>query len=95
MEPYASAEALAYRLGTECAVDRLLLDRRADDAKAVARWKTPRLPIAGGALIKRGLPEGPIVAKTLRQIEDEWVKAGFPTGGDFERIVSEALARTR
>ena len=95
MEPYASAEALAYRLGTECAVDRLLLDRRADDAKAVARWKTPRLPIAGGVLIKRGLPEGPIVAKTLRQIEDEWVKAGFPTGADFERIVSEALARTR
>ena len=95
MEPYASAEALAYRLGTECAVDRLLLDRRADDAKAVARWKTPRLPIAGGALIKRGLPQGPIVAKTLRQIEDEWVKAGFPTGADFERIVSEALARTR
>ena len=95
MDPYASAEALAYRLGTECAVDRLLLDRRADDAKAVARWKTPRLPIAGGVLIKRGLPEGPIVAKTLRQIEDEWVKAGFPTGADFERIVSEALARTR
>jgi poly(A) polymerase len=92
-EPMASPQALAYRLGTVCAVDRLLLSGRADDARAVAGWKAPRLPISGGTLIARGLPEGPVVAKTLRKIEDAWVQAGFPADGEFERIVSDALAR--
>ena len=86
-------QVLAYRLGTQCAVDRLLLGGRADEARTIAEWKTPRLPISGGTLIKRGLPEGPIVAKTLRSIDDRWVEAGFPTGEDFERIVADAIAR--
>jgi len=91
-QPNVSPRALAYRVGTECAVDRLLLAGRTDDAQAIAAWKAPRMPISGGALIARGLTEGPIVAKTLRRIEDRWVNAGFPTREDFEQIVAEALA---
>ena len=92
-DAFRTPESLAYRVGSECAVDRLLLDGRTAEAPAVGRWKAPRLPIAGGALIARGLPEGPIVAKTLRKIEDEWVEAGFPTGEAFEQIVRQALSR--
>ena len=88
----SSPQALAYRVGTDCAIDRLLLGERPRDAAAIAHWHRPRLPISGGQLIKRGLEEGPIVAKTLRQIDDSWVEAGFPTGEEFERIVSDALA---
>ena len=84
--------ALAYRLGNECAVDRLLLAGRAEEARAIAEWHRPRLPISGGALIKRGLPEGPIVATTLREIEDDWIAAGFPTGDSFEKIVERRLS---
>ena len=83
--------ALAYRLGAECAIDRLLLAGRPDDAALVANWRVPRLPIGGGALIKRGLTEGPIVARTLRQIEDRWVDADFPTGDELDQIVQETL----
>jgi poly(A) polymerase len=57
----------------------------------VASWKIPKLPIGGGALIERGLKEGPVVARTLRRIEDQWVEAGFPTGDAFERIVAGVL----
>jgi poly(A) polymerase len=85
-------QALAYRLGSDCAVDRLLLDGLADAAREITGWHAPRLPISGGQLIKRGLPEGPVVARTLKAIEDRWVLAGFPTGEDFERIVVEALS---
>ena len=35
----------------------------------------------------------PVVARTLRQIEDRWVEAGFPGGEAFEDIVSDALGR--
>jgi poly(A) polymerase len=55
-------------------------------------WKPPRLPISGGALIARGLPEGPVVARTLRRIENEWIAAGFPSGETLEEIVARALA---
>jgi poly(A) polymerase len=85
-------QALAYRLGTDCAVDRLLLAGMPADAGRIAKWKPPRLPIGGGALIARGLAEGPIVARTLRLIENRWVSEGFPEGEDFERIVADALA---
>jgi poly(A) polymerase len=88
----SSPEALVYRLGSGCAVDRLLLAGRADDAARVADWQPPRLPIGGGGLIARGLREGPIVARTLKTIENRWVEAGFPEGDRFDAIVSEALA---
>jgi poly(A) polymerase len=84
--------ALAYRVGVQCTVDRLLLGDRPRDAAAIARWHPPRLPIGGGALIKRGLSEGPIVAQTLRRIEDRWVEAGFPTESALEEIIETSLA---
>jgi poly(A) polymerase len=84
--------ALAYRIGVECAVDRLLLAARASDAAETAAWHPPRLPISGGALIARGVTEGPDVARTLRKIEDAWEAAGFPSGDEFARLVAEALA---
>ena len=86
---------LAYRLGVQCAVDRLLLAGLAGEAAETASWHSPRLPVSGGQLIKRGLAEGPLVATTLRRIEDAWVEAGFPQGEEFERIVADALASAR
>lgn len=82
-----SPRALAYQIGTDCAVDRLLLSGNADDAVQIADWPLPKLPITGGALIARGLKEGPIVARTLRRIEGRWVEAGFPADDEFDRIV--------
>lgn len=86
-----AAEALAYRVGTDCAVDRLLLSGNPEAAASIASWRAPRLPIGGGALISQGLPAGPIVARTLRKIEQRWVEAGFPQGRQFDAIVAEAL----
>jgi poly(A) polymerase len=85
-------QALAYRIGVDNAVDRLLLTGRAANAAQLTNWHPPRLPISGGALIARGVEEGPAVAKTLRKIEDAWEAAGFPSGEAFERLVAEALA---
>jgi poly(A) polymerase len=91
----SSPEVLAYRVGLECAVDRLLLAGKVSEATAIREWKAPRLPISGGALIKRGLPEGPLVARSLRAIESRWLESGFPSGTDFDRIVDDVLAAAR
>ena len=91
IDPGLSPRALVYRLGNECAVDRLLLGKKARDAALISSWKAPRLPISGGALIDRGVPQGPAVARILREIENRWVEAGFPAGAQFDDIVSDAL----
>ncbi len=88
----SSPQALAYRFGTACAVDQLLLDGESEAAKGMVKWKAPRLPIGGGVLIERGLREGPSVSRTLRKIEERWVEAGFPEGAQFDAIVADALA---
>lgn len=91
----SSPQALAYRFGPDCAIDRLLLAAKSAEAAAINDWKPPRLPIGGGALIAQGLIEGPIVARTLKAIENRWVEAGFPTGDVFQQIVSEELAAAK
>ncbi len=83
--------SLAYRLGTEGAIDRLLLADRPADAASISGWPRPHLPIGGGELIARGLTQGPEVARMLKRIEDEWEAAGFPKGEEFGRIVDRAL----
>jgi poly(A) polymerase len=84
--------ALAFRQGVAVAQDRLLLAGRAPDAAALATWDLPRLPIGGGDLVRRGVPQGPEVARLLREIERKWVAAGFPGGDPLEAIVRETLA---
>lgn len=84
---------LAYRLGIEAAVDRLLLSGATETARATKRWKVPKLPIKGGDLIARGLTQGPVVARTLRRIDDRWVEEDFPAGDAFAAIVAEEVRR--
>ena len=87
----ANPRALAYTVSTETAHDRLLLAGRPDDAAALTGWPVPRLPLKGGDLIARGITQGPDVARTLRQIETQWVAAGFPTGPAFAALLDAAL----
>lgn len=84
--------ALAYWAGQQAALDRLLLAGRSDDARRLADWTVPRLPISGGQLIKLGVTEGPLVARTLKAIERAWVKRGFPAGESWENIVAGQVA---
>jgi len=96
----AEATRLAYRIGAEAAVDRLLLaGETGGDLAALQRWQPPRLPMTGGELIGMGLTAGPDVARTLQTVERRWVEAGFPADKETvreiaERLVAEALAQS-
>ena len=87
-----SSRALAYRLGVEAAVDRLLLAGEIDSARTIAAWTPPRLPLGGGALVARGVPKGPEVARLLRRIEDRWVAEDFPQGERLDAIVAAEIS---
>lgn len=85
--------ALAYRVGTASATDRLLL--AGADIADLTDWSPPVLPIGGGALVQRGLRKGPEVARLLRQIEDRWIAEGFPDASRVDQLAEEAVAAGR
>ncbi len=87
-----SPRALAYAIGIEGAEDRLLLAGDSAAAASISEWPVPRMPLTGGALIARGVAQGPAVAKILKVIERAWVAADFPTGAAFDTLVDAALA---
>jgi poly(A) polymerase len=82
---------LAYRIGTACAVDRLLLTGA--DPAPLAGWEPPSLPLKGGEIVARGIAAGPDVARILRAVEAEWVREGFPDRARVEQMLETALAR--
>jgi poly(A) polymerase len=91
-EPFGTVAALAYQLGIDGARDRLLL--AGEDTTALANWQRPKFPITGGALIRRGLSAGPIVATTLSAVENAWIDAGFPEGAAFDVLLDQISPAT-
>lgn len=87
--------ALAYRVGPESAIDRLLLDvdRPLSALGSLDGWTPPTLPISGGALIARGLPPGPDVAKALHEVQRIWVEEGFPDAARVEAIADQTVSK--
>lgn len=82
--------ALAYRQGSECAIDRLLL---AEASIAPIRdWPIPQIPLKGGEIVARGIAAGPEVARVLREVEARWVDEGFPEAPRVATLLDEVLA---
>lgn len=85
-------EALAYRIGAAEAVDRILLHGRAAPGLAqLESWRRPHMPVGGGDLIDMGLTAGPVVAKTMHALEEEWIAAGFPADTRMVRAMARRL----
>jgi poly(A) polymerase len=83
-------KALAYWIGHEGAVDRLLLGE--GNARVLADWSPPTFPLSGGAIVARGIKAGPDVARILKAVERQWVNEGFPDKARVEAIADEVAA---
>jgi len=86
--------ALAYRLGTEMALDRWLLHAPdpAPVAREIAAWPVPHFPLSGGAIVARGVARGPDVARLRGEIESQWIAEGFPDAARVDRIADQRVA---
>ena len=87
--------ALAYRIGGEEAIDRLLLGNEddgatADKVRSLDGYRRPRFPVSGGDLIQMGLSPGPIVAATMQAVERAWVEGGFALDEEGVRALARA-----
>ncbi|RVU06388.1 CCA tRNA nucleotidyltransferase [Novosphingobium umbonatum] len=83
------ARAMAYDLGQESALDRLLLSGRA--VAPLEGWIVPSFPLKGGQIVARGVGAGPDVARLLRQVEQLWIAEGFPDETRVQALLDEAL----
>ena len=83
--------ALAYRLGREAALDRLLL--AGAGTAPLEGWEIPALPLKGGEIVARGVAAGPEVARILHAVEDRWIAEGFPARARVEALLEEELKR--
>jgi poly(A) polymerase len=86
-----SPHALAYRLGRDEAIDRLLL--AGEDPAPVIDWPIPQLPLKGGEIIARGVAAGPEVARILQAVETRWIDEDFPDRDRVETLLGEELSR--
>ena len=85
-----NAHALAYRIGREAALDRLLI--AGQDTAPLKDWTIPELPLKGGEIVARGVHAGPSVARILQAVEGRWIEEGFPARGRVLRLLEEELA---
>ncbi len=85
-----SPRALAYRLGMEQALDRLLLTGA--DTAPLNGWTIPTFALKGGEIVARGIKAGPEVARILCAVEDRWVAEGFPGEARVGEIIAEELS---
>jgi poly(A) polymerase len=84
--------ALAYRIGRDEAVDRLLLGTGPVEAATDLKdWQRPHFPLTGGDLIALGLSAGPIVAEMLQAMETDWVRGGFVDDATALRAKAQAI----
>jgi len=84
------AQTLAYRLGMEQALDRLLLTGA--DTAPLRNWTLPVFPLKGGEIVAGGVKAGPEVARLLRAVEDRWVAELFPGEERVRELLVEELA---
>jgi len=84
------ARALAYRLGRDEAIDRLLLTGA--DPSPVIGWDIPVLPLRGGEIVAKGIAAGPEVARILQAVEARWIAEGFPNRERVEALLAQEIS---
>lgn len=82
--------ALAYWLGMDVAMDRLLIGT--GSIAPLKGWEVPRFPVTGGAIVARGVQAGPAVARILQTAERQWVSEGFPNAERAAAIIDQIIA---
>ncbi|MFK4873271.1 CCA tRNA nucleotidyltransferase [Novosphingobium sp. ZW T3_23] len=89
-EDAGDARVLAYRMGIEGALDRVLI--AGADAAPLTGWQVPAFPLKGGQIVARGVGAGPEVARLLRRVEDRWIAEGFPDEARVSALLDAELA---
>ncbi|MFM5895852.1 MAG: CCA tRNA nucleotidyltransferase [Novosphingobium sp.] len=84
-----SARALAYRLGRDASLDRLLLTGQS--IAPLEGWEIPTFPLKGGEIVARGVKAGPEVARVLQAVEKRWVAEGFPDATRVGQLLDSEL----
>lgn len=89
-DPPIAPQALAYRIGRDEAIDRLLLT--SSEPSDLISWEKPIFPLKGGQIVARGVAAGPQVARILQTVESRWIAEGFPGEARVLELLDAVLA---
>jgi poly(A) polymerase len=91
---------IAFRIGRQATTEALVIDAGRRDVKVptelwMAAGSAPtHSPFTGAALIKRGIPAGPLVGTIIRHAETAWADADFPSDTESLRgLMADAITR--
>lgn len=83
---------LIYRVGNQMALQTYLLrltqknDLPDLEMLDVARyWQAPEFPIKAAQLMDAGVPQGPMLGKQLKALEDKWIAKDFPANHTYKK----------
>ncbi|HZQ11911.1 MAG TPA: CCA tRNA nucleotidyltransferase [Pseudolabrys sp.] len=99
-----AARALLYRLGPQRFTDHALLAWARSSVGVIdeawralatlpARWSAPAFPLKAADFISRGVDKGPLLGVVMREAEDAWVRAGFPSDAAALQAIADGAAR--
>lgn len=66
-----------------------------DKSRLAASWRPPAMPISGTDVMALNVPAGPPVGQILRDFEDWWIAAGFPSETAMHKAKLAELASRR
>ena len=83
---------LIYRIGNQMALQSYLLKlvKKNDlpdlEILDIARyWQAPEFPIKAIELMDAGVPQGPMLGKKLKALEDKWIAKDFPADFSYKK----------
>lgn len=91
-----SARELSFRCGSQAAQDIIMLGRWGSDPSEATRLgseEVPQLPVGGAALITLGLSSGPIIARALHEIKEQWIAEDFPGPQRVHEIAAQIASK--
>ncbi len=95
--PHVGPFELAFRVGQETAIDRLLLGdgETMADIRTLSGWTMPEFPIGGRDLLQLGVEPGPAVARLLGLVRDRWIAEGFPDAARTRALAADYVSEFR
>ncbi len=95
-----AVQTMLYQLGRDvfsdaatiaCAFGQVDQEAFEQFLKIADSWPIPVFPIDGRQVLKRGIVEGPAVAKILQSVEGQWIEEGFPDVRRAEAILETVI----
>jgi poly(A) polymerase len=99
-------QRLLFLHGRQAAADAIILAQADAGPETAAEWdkariclartEEPQMPFSGADLLARGMPDGRAIGEALKELQAQWILAGFPKDpASLTRLLDATLRRQK